>query len=253
MSGYIYILQEREMIRLKEPTVKIGKTIQSMAQRLHGYPKDSIILATAYVNKCGDAEKYLIAEFNKTFRRVQKYGREYFNHKSLVTMVNFFHHCSIVWTIKEGLDIGYVPDSELEVDNNLLEICNSNFEPNVSEQNNVNEQNNLIAENMIDISSYDVPNINTVSNANIAVKSVYKFCQEIYNSHPEWYKPGEEVPINVIEKAYRDYSGEKNSTSSSISKKLNGRIFDNRKKTRKNGISAKKLFTWVELQEANDL
>lgn len=115
---------------------------------------------------------------------------------------------------------------------------------------NINTFTHIVNDNSVHIDNSINISDSTVI---LAQKSVDEFCQEIYDNRPTWYKPGEEVSINAIEKAYRDYFGETISTSSSISKKLNGRIFDNRKKTRKHGVSTKKLFTWTELRDANDL
>ena len=43
-TQYIYLLQEREFIKTKEPIYKIGKTKQVNNKRFGQYPKGSVLL-----------------------------------------------------------------------------------------------------------------------------------------------------------------------------------------------------------------
>lgn len=41
MAEYVYLVREREFLRLNEPTFKVGKTKNEPNSRLGGYPKGS--------------------------------------------------------------------------------------------------------------------------------------------------------------------------------------------------------------------
>jgi len=79
MSGFLYMLIEREMLRLDEDTVKIGRTSIGPKQRFAQYPKGSLMIASAKVDNCIDAEKQLIEKFDTHFTQMPDYGREYYN------------------------------------------------------------------------------------------------------------------------------------------------------------------------------
>jgi hypothetical protein len=75
---YVYIIREREFIRLNQYVYKIGKTTQEPNTRLAGYPKGSEVLVFITVNNCHEVEKKMIALFCKQFTQEKQYGREYF-------------------------------------------------------------------------------------------------------------------------------------------------------------------------------
>jgi hypothetical protein len=75
---YIYLIQEREYIRLGENTYKIGKTKQEPGKRMGQYPKDSQMQTITRVDNCDIAEKELIKTFTEKFKRRKDYGNEYF-------------------------------------------------------------------------------------------------------------------------------------------------------------------------------
>lgn len=76
--SYIYLIQEREHIRLNEPTYKIGKTHQKPGARMGAYPKDSSLKIMLNFNNCDTAEKELLVIFKKKFTHKPEYGYEYF-------------------------------------------------------------------------------------------------------------------------------------------------------------------------------
>jgi transposase-like protein len=75
---FIYLIREREFIRLNEQTYKLGKTKQKPNTRLGGYPKDSEILLFRKVDNCDLLENELIKSFKQKFKHQKQYGREYF-------------------------------------------------------------------------------------------------------------------------------------------------------------------------------
>jgi hypothetical protein len=78
MGGYVYLLREREFIRLREKTYKIGRSEQSFGKRLVSYPKGSEIIMTLKVDNCREAEGEIMKIFKKKFKHRPEYGREYF-------------------------------------------------------------------------------------------------------------------------------------------------------------------------------
>ncbi len=76
---YIYLLREREFVRLDEQCYKIGRTSQNPSKRFEGYPKGSEILMYIAVDNSIIAEKTLLTFFKKEFNQKKDYGAEYFS------------------------------------------------------------------------------------------------------------------------------------------------------------------------------
>ena len=77
-TEYVYLLQEREFVRLEEPTYKIGRT-KNPDNRHKAYPKDSELLMLCKVPDCKAAEQEIKAKFSEQFKQRREYGVEYFN------------------------------------------------------------------------------------------------------------------------------------------------------------------------------
>ena len=75
---YIYLLQTREFIQLKEPVYKIGRTTQLNYERFKQYPKGSILYQQQYCFNCIETEGILIKIFKETFKHRKDIGNEYF-------------------------------------------------------------------------------------------------------------------------------------------------------------------------------
>jgi len=75
---YIYLLQEREFIRCKEPVYKIGKTKQPYLGRFMSYPKASILLLHIACDNCTDCEKLILEAFKVKYIQRLDIGYEYF-------------------------------------------------------------------------------------------------------------------------------------------------------------------------------
>lgn len=78
-TEYIYLLQEREFIRINEQTYKVGRTSQPFPKRFNGYPKDSELFMMERVFDCVTAETLIINKFKGKFKQMSQYGKEYFN------------------------------------------------------------------------------------------------------------------------------------------------------------------------------
>jgi len=76
---YIYLIREREFIRLNESTYKIGGTGRSPKCCLQGYPKGTEVILFINVNNGKLMEKIIIKDFKEKFEQMKQYGTEYFN------------------------------------------------------------------------------------------------------------------------------------------------------------------------------
>lgn len=97
---YIYLLREREFIRLNEPTYKIGRTQQNPYDRFSSYPKGSEIILFVLVDDCKTTENKLINIFKKTYIHKKEYGNEYFNGdvKDMIKTIN-----SVLFNIQDNI------------------------------------------------------------------------------------------------------------------------------------------------------
>jgi len=74
---FIYLLQEREFIKTKEPIYKIGKTKQEKLKRIKSYPNGSELLLYTVCNNCDEIEKIIINKFKSHFIHKKEFGNEY--------------------------------------------------------------------------------------------------------------------------------------------------------------------------------
>lgn len=77
-TNYIYLLHEREHIRLSEDVYKVGMTRQPNLNRFHNYPKGSILLFQIECIDCKFIESIVLQVFNRKFYNCFFYGNEYF-------------------------------------------------------------------------------------------------------------------------------------------------------------------------------
>jgi hypothetical protein len=75
--GFIYVLREREFIRLDEPVYKVGRSCD-YARRANDYPSGSEVISVSAVSDMFVAETELKARCEQEFRRRSEYGLEYF-------------------------------------------------------------------------------------------------------------------------------------------------------------------------------
>lgn len=76
-QGYVYLIREREFVRMKENVFKIGRS-KDFEKRFASYPKNSEILACAFVQDQFRGEKRIIQSFDKLFTQRDDIGREYY-------------------------------------------------------------------------------------------------------------------------------------------------------------------------------
>jgi|688.fasta_scaffold05729_16 hypothetical protein len=86
---FIYLLQEREFIKTKEPIYKIGKTKQEKLKRIKSYPNGSELLLYTVCNNCDEIEKTIINKFKSHFIHKKDIGNEYFkgDYNSMIYLI----------------------------------------------------------------------------------------------------------------------------------------------------------------------
>ena len=86
---YIYLIREREFIRLNLYTYKIGRTKQEPNVRLRAYPKNSEVILLREVTDCIYIEKLIKNKFKELFNQ-EDYGTEYFtgNKYEMIEIIN---------------------------------------------------------------------------------------------------------------------------------------------------------------------
>lgn len=87
---YIYILREREFIRLDEEIYKIGRTKRPIKLRLKEYPKNSELLGSFECDDCIFIERMLIRLFKTNYIHRNDIGNEYFegNINNMINNIN---------------------------------------------------------------------------------------------------------------------------------------------------------------------
>jgi len=75
---YIYLIQEREFIKCKEPIYKIAKTKQECLKRVLSYPNGSCLIIQIKCSDCDKYEKLLINKFKEHFIHMKEIGNKYF-------------------------------------------------------------------------------------------------------------------------------------------------------------------------------
>jgi len=85
---YVYLIREREFIRLSENVIKLGKSTQLNCMRKNQYPKFSELYGIVTVSNCQQVENKLKREFKLKFRQTE-YGHEYFE-GDIKAMVKLF-------------------------------------------------------------------------------------------------------------------------------------------------------------------
>ena len=87
--NYIYLLQERESVRMGENIYKVGMTKKINYTRFNQYPKGSILLFQMVCNNCEKIEKNIIDKFKNNFILKKDFGNEYFegDYQSMIDII----------------------------------------------------------------------------------------------------------------------------------------------------------------------
>jgi hypothetical protein len=87
-SGFIYVIHEREFMRMNESVFKVGQTINH-SKRISKYPKGSELLFMCKVPDCIYVEKNILQVLGTMFKQRRDIGAEYFeaNESELIDVV----------------------------------------------------------------------------------------------------------------------------------------------------------------------
>lgn len=92
--GWIYLIKEREFIRMNENVFKIGKT-KEIKNRMPAYPRDSILYQCFYCpSNIHETERFFIRTFDEKCKQRNDIGREYYEGQSHAEIIFLFHALS---------------------------------------------------------------------------------------------------------------------------------------------------------------
>lgn len=92
MDNYIYLLREREFIKINENVFKLGKTTRMGLDRFKSYPNGSDLLLHVKCLDCHIAEKYLLKLFDRRYKKRIDVGSEYFEGDSNSMMIDIMNY-----------------------------------------------------------------------------------------------------------------------------------------------------------------
>lgn len=232
LSGHIYLLREREFIRLEEDTYKIGKTTQSL-RRFKGYPHDSHILIVLEVDLVTKTETRLIRLFKKTFEHRPQYGNEYFTGDPREMKRLIITECCAdlsyvlmnrAKTKSEPVSVGILTKLfqglGLYNGENSKDVPNNKLMPSLHESESDEPIGYFIDESLP----------KTLSDA------VSMFIKYIKDIQPIWYVDGAYIPSDRILEEFIYITGF-DTTLSALSKQLNGVLYNDKKRQKIDGRS----------------
>lgn len=139
----------------------------------------------------------------------------------------------------EGIDniLDHLISTSSQASNNITINCTI-----INSNSNNHNNNNLMSTTTNNISSGS--NNTVIASSTKTLKSFYQF---ICNNKPAWFKEGTLVDIKVIESAYREYFEDDKTTTSVLSRQLNGKLFTDG--NRVNKVVKKKLVKYSDLKK----
>ena len=106
-GDYVYLIKEREFMRLNENVIKVGYST-SLTDRCRGYPKGSLVLSVHRVVDGRVAEAKILSTFNERFRKRTDIGTEYFEGR-LLDIVTAFNVLALPFMCDVSKGTGVVP------------------------------------------------------------------------------------------------------------------------------------------------
>ena len=184
---FIYLLQEREFIKTKEPIYKIGKTKQEKLKRIKSYPNGSELLFYIVCDNSDEIEKTIINKFKGHFIHKKEFGNEYFM-GDYNLMIDTIYNI-IRTSIKED-----IKDNNENIKDNRCSKCNKFYKTN---KYLINHQSKCIGLNILSCPKC----MNTFSNINNKNKHIKN-----NNCKPKSIK----YNIIITDDYINDYGNERN-------------------------------------------
>lgn len=243
MNHYIYIVHPIRFLEQNEPTYKIGKTTTDINKYLNvTYQKGTKTLMINDVPNCHKLETEIIEIFDKIFVKRKDIGLEYYTgdiDKMKDIIANLIQKQQLMFNaLKQRPKI-------LQYVRNKQEYLETLLETKVHEFDELEEFDKIGEVDDLDECD-NISDTNGTSNIN-PEKSLSSFYKYIHDTKPEWYIENTYVSMDIIEDFYRKYFNDQTTTTSVISRQLNGYMFS--KSTRVNRTIKKKLISYVELRK----
>jgi len=244
MNHYIYIVHPIRFFEQNEPTYKIGKTTTNIFDYLSKkYSKSSKVIFASEVINCHQLERDIISLFDKIFVKRTDVGVEYYTGnvqkmKEIIALL-MINEKVLSDATKELPKVKQYVKNKQEYVETLVENEVDDFE----EHDSVDESDELESSANSNVSI--TPNINTQHDTRSG-KSLKTFYKHIYTTKPIWFTENERIKFQTIENAYREYFDDNITTSSIISRTLNGKLFKPINNAQRN--PHKKLVSFDELK-----
>lgn len=199
MLSYIYLLREREFLRLNENVYKIGKTEQEPNNRLGGYPKGTEVILFINTNNCNEMETKLIYIFQNIFKQRTDIGKEYFEGdkdymvKIICDVINANNNNKIL-----NINIENISNSVVNKDNSNKNKFIDNTTDKINQDSIINnkfvlEENNNMNTNKIKNILLSNDKMQEINNTEYMynIESKYKYdcylCNYKTNERQNWY------------------------------------------------------------------
>ena len=190
-TGYIYLLREREFVRIKEDTYKVGKTCNNPRTRHNAYPKGSEILFLSIVPNCHILEDEIKEIFNTMFIPKKEYGNEYYQGdiSEMIKMLNVL--------ILKQITVSVSNDKIMKIKEKNKPITNCG---NITTDTNEFFARQFINDELVLYTKEDIIEICKETNQIDKIENLKKVkLSELYDSFKIYYKYKTNTPLKVYD------------------------------------------------------
>jgi phage/plasmid-associated DNA primase len=123
-QGYIYLIREREFIKMNEEVYKIGRTQQTNYNRFKDYPKGSKLIFHIECSNCITLEQELIKIFKEKFIQRRDIGIEYFE-GNVNIMKEYIYNLCTNHNKHEIIHKDKIIDEQIIIDDDVCELLST--------------------------------------------------------------------------------------------------------------------------------
>lgn len=154
INDQVYLLREREFIKLNEQVYKIGRTNQQFLTRMNGYPKGTEVLFMSLVSNCFVLEETIKKIFTQKFIKRKDIGNEYFEGNVNEMLKIIREQINLQMDNIKMTDVNKILYDDIKTEINC--ITNKNLKNNVTDKNLKNDAGSIKTDGIIN------PEVNTV-------------------------------------------------------------------------------------------
>lgn len=200
----IYLLREREFVRLKEDVYKIGRS-GHIKSRISKYPKGSEIELMMSCNDSVQCERELLKIFNRVFKHCPDYGDEYFSGDKRLMIKIITNYINSITTINTTTTLSE-PPIKIEI---ISELINKHNNANINANINANTTNILDMMDMIEADTakgidvgINIDTLDTIITNDINKMSILEYDEKLY-----WQDKNNKIYEITSDNGIGDYIG----------------------------------------------